>query len=250
MNNDYSLDVIHSFNPIFLKDMDKVSLMKRVDTKFLLARKSLSELLQTINQDYFILEIDGKRLMSYSSIYFDTDDKHFYHTHHDNKKGRTKVRIRQYVDSDIQFLEVKQKDKKGITNKKRIPLDTFSSDLNGHHSFVNDVTGQSYQLESSITNNFQRITLVNKNLQERVTIDLHLSYEHDEQSRKVDDLVIIEVKQPKFDRSSTIVQELKSYRSHPYSFSKYCIGIASLNPDIKHNRFKEKILKVNKLTTN
>ena len=60
-----------NFSPISLKEMDNVSLLKRVDTKFLTTEKKLLEILSLISSDYNILDIDDKRLMEYSTLYFD-----------------------------------------------------------------------------------------------------------------------------------------------------------------------------------
>ena len=67
-----------NFSPISLKEMDNVSLLRRVDTKFLTTEKKLLEILSLISSDYNILDIDDKRLMEYSTLYFDTNDKMLY----------------------------------------------------------------------------------------------------------------------------------------------------------------------------
>ena len=103
---------LDEFNSVSLKDMEDVTLMKRVDTKFILNELSLKSILKELTADYNILEIDGLRLMKYNSLYFDTPDKKFYHDHHNKRINRVKVRIRKYVDSDLSFLEIKIKDKK------------------------------------------------------------------------------------------------------------------------------------------
>ena len=58
---------------------------------------------------------------------------------------------------------------------------------------------------------------------------------------KYENLVIVEVKQPRFNRNSRIVQILKKYRYNPYSISKYCIGIVNLYQHLKYNLFKRKL---------
>ena len=93
-----------NFSPISLKEMDNVSLLKRVDTKFLTTEKKLLEILSLISSDYNILDIDDKRLMKYSTLYFDTNDKMLYNYHHNKKGNRYKIRMRKYVDSNICFL--------------------------------------------------------------------------------------------------------------------------------------------------
>jgi hypothetical protein len=220
--------------------------MKRVDTKFLLHKDSLKSVLDAIQADYKILQVSNDRFMTYNSVYFDTRNSYFYHMHHNGISHRIKVRIRNYVESNLCFLEVKQKDSKGNTVKNRIKVDGLSSTLNQTaNNFIQNTTGQSIALEKSIENLFNRFTLVSTQMQERVTFDTNLSYNGDIFNK---DLVIIELKQAKLNRLSPLFKALKSKRIHPYSISKYCIGMASLNPDLKQNIFKPKFLKIKKLT--
>jgi len=241
--------IINDYDNISLLEMNDVSLMKRTDTKFIIHQKELIPLLKNIRDRYRILEIDGHRMMTYSSLYFDTPSKKFYHDHHNGKVNRTKIRIRKYVESARCYLEVKQKDGTGRTNKTRIPMRDFETDLSDESlNFIQDVTQKSFDLEPIIWNNFNRITLVNKSAQERLTIDYNLMFKLHDSTKTYDNLVIIEVKQERFSRTSPVVLQLKKKQINPYSLSKYCIGMISMYHDLKYNRFKEKIIKINKLT--
>jgi len=57
------------FPPIALEEMNDVSLLKRVDTKFLTTESKLSEILSLLHDEYQILEIAEKRLMNYTTLY-------------------------------------------------------------------------------------------------------------------------------------------------------------------------------------
>ena len=61
-------------------------------------------------------------------------------------------------------------------------------------------------------------------------------------------LVIIEVKQERINRASPIVKALKNKSINPYRISKYCIGMTHVYPQLKYNRFKRKLIKINNLT--
>ena len=65
------------FTPISLKNMDGVKLMNRSDTKFTFSSQKLPILLEKLIPFYNVLEINGKRLHSYKSLYFDTDKRKF-----------------------------------------------------------------------------------------------------------------------------------------------------------------------------
>jgi len=242
-------NVISKFPAISLDDMNSVALMKRTDTKFVINKTQLLSVLKSVEQAYRVLEINTDRVMSYSSLYFDTDDNKFYNDHHNGKNNRTKIRQRKYVESNLCFLEIKQKNGKGETNKSRIPVSDFEVNLSKSSSaFISETTNQVYNLEPSLWNEFNRITLVSLKNKERVTIDLNLSYKINDIEKKFENLVVVEVKQERFNRNSTIVKALKSLRQHPYSISKYCIGMVSLYNDIKYNVFKKKLIKINNIT--
>jgi hypothetical protein len=242
-------ETLKSFTSTSLADMDGVALMKRTDTKFIIHKDELQGLLKHMCKFYNVLEIEENRVMTYSSLYFDTPNKKFYLDHHNGKVNRTKIRMRKYIESDLCFLEIKQKDGKGKTNKSRIPLPDFELNLEDNSKdFIGEITQESFDLAPSIWNGFNRITLVNKKAKERVTIDLNLTFQINQESKSYSDLVIIELKQERYDRNSPIVKSLRYLRQHPYSISKYCVGMANLYPNLKSNLFKNKLLKINKLT--
>lgn len=244
-------DVIASFAAISLEEINSsVALMKRTDTKFIIPKQKLIKVLEDIKEDYKVLEIDEDRIMTYSSLYFDTNDNEFYNHHHNGKNNRTKIRQRKYVESNLCFLEIKQKNGKGETNKSRIEIPDFETNLSDHSmSFITRTTLKKYNLKPSLWNRFNRITLVNINTKERITIDLNLSYKINEIEKAYENLVVVEVKQERFNRNSKIVKTFKSLKEHPYSISKYCIGMVSLYKNLKYNIFKKKLLKINKLST-
>lgn len=144
------------------------------------------------------------------------------------------------------FLEIKQKDGKGNTNKSRVQIADFETTLSVEaDKFITESTSAHYQLSPCMWNQFNRFTLVNPADKERVTVDLNLSYKNGETRKTYDKLVIIEVKQERFNRNSPIVKELKTLHINPYGFSKYCIGMITLYKNLKYNRFKRKILQIN-----
>ena len=85
---------LSQFEPIALKEMNSVSLLKRIDTKFLTTETKLLEVLPYLQNDYRILEIDENRLMNYATLYFDTEDLRSYMEHHNGKAKRQKIRMR------------------------------------------------------------------------------------------------------------------------------------------------------------
>jgi hypothetical protein len=245
MMNDIEF-LVNKFSTISLNEMNSVALMKRTDTKFVINNTQLVTVLENIKKEYRVLEINDNRIMSYSSLYFDTAENKFYKDHHNGKNNRTKIRQRKYVDSNLCFLEIKQKNGKGETNKTRIAVKKFEENLtNSSRVFIAETTNQDYKLTPSLWNSFNRITLVNIQSKERVTLDLNLSYKMNDAEKNFENLVVVEVKQERFNRKSKIVKALRTIKQHPYSISKYCIGMISLYNDLKYNVFKKKLIKIN-----
>jgi hypothetical protein len=241
--------ITESFNPISLKEMDGVALMNRSDTKFILPKCQISIILQAVLSDYTILEINQNRVMTYNSLYYDTPDTLFYKWHHNEKNNRLKIRIRNYVESKIHFLEVKRKNGKGVTKKSRIPIDGFQNILSPKSlDFIKDTTTHVFSLKPVLENKFNRITLVSKFHKERATIDFNLSFKNNDNEKSFDNLAIIEIKQEGVNRNSPIYKSLKKLHILPNSISKYCLGLISLYKDLKYNAFKPQLLKIAKLT--
>ena len=89
--------------------MSGIRLMNRTDTKFVTNIATLRKLLKLAVWQYRAQEIEGKRQARYYTMYFDTPDMQMYTCHHSGHANRQKLRIRSYVDSGLNFLEVKTK---------------------------------------------------------------------------------------------------------------------------------------------
>ena len=229
--------------------MDEVTLMNRADTKFVFSITTLLKVIPKLSNHYRVLEINGVRLSAYQSLYFDTDDFQFYHQHHNGKTNRNKVRYREYIDSNLLFLEVKRKNNKGKTIKKRIQVQKINETLFGEHkAFVDEAIGEKLELFPRHWNRFHRVTFVHKRRKERLTIDVNFRFQDIKDTKiKLGDMVIAEVKQEKKNLSSDFIRIIKGERIHPFRISKYCVATANLFPNLKKNNFKRKILHLNKL---
>jgi hypothetical protein len=237
--------ILHDFQPIDLKEMDSVKLMNRTDTKFIFNISHYQKIMSEIKDYYRVLEVDGKRISRYETLYYDTSRFDLYNKHHQGKLNRYKIRHRTYVESNIGFLEVKFKNNKGRTIKTRIsqkdvPV-TWGSES---ELFLNKMLPfQPHTLQPVIWINYSRLTLVNKLSAERLTIDLGLEFKKNGMSQKLDRLVIAEVKQEKR-RASPFMTVMKKYHIREGSISKYCMGIAFTCNEVKKNNFKNKLLTI------
>ena len=255
--------IITTYDPITLDEMSGIKLMNRTDTKFVTTVDRLRQLLMLARDNYRAQDIDGKRIAGYYTAYFDTPDNNMYIVHQNGHAGRQKLRIRSYVDSGLNFLEVKTKNNHGRTKKKRVDMVGFDPTHPDHgiRFLRQDEQFRSYDaflskhlrydptvLTEHLENHFRRITLVNKAKTERVTIDTDLCFHNIKTDRDVDltGLVIIEVKRDGL-QPSPILGMLRELRIKPSGFSKYCMGSALTNPSLKRNNFKERLRLVERL---
>jgi len=228
--------------------MQGVELMNRTDTKFVVTLEQLLSILEELKFSYKILEVSGVRFSHYETLYYDTEDFLFYKRHHNGKRNRWKIRKRSYVESSISFLELKFKTNRGRTQKQRTAIPDVSLALNNdEESFIGTRAGFDLNLIPQLRNGFTRLTLVEPNLPERITIDLEISFEWNEIHKEMNQLAIVEVKQEYRNRLSPFILALKKRQVREISVSKYCLGVAMLVPFVKKNNFKEKLIRLNKL---
>lgn len=241
MNN--LLAILDRFEPITLAEMDRVKLMNRTDTKFLFTEKQFEMVLQEILGQYKVLEINGKRACRYKTLYYDTASLDLYADHHKGKLNRYKVRHRTYVETDVGFLEVKFKNNKGRTIKDRISESEVPLTWQGENeAFLRKVQPFDPQtLIPVLWVNYTRQTLVHGTDAERLTLDTDLEFVKDGVTRKLEGLVIAEVKQDKR-KSSAFIKMMKKYHIREGSISKYCMGVALTFDQVKKNNFKNKLL--------
>lgn len=237
-----------SFNKVTLADLDKVKLMNRTDHKFCLHISQLPAVLEAIRADYSLLEIQGESIFNYDNTYFDTPDNQMFLSHQNGKSNRYKIRVRKYVESDLIFLEIKFKNNKGRTIKKRVEKQDFDSAFTtGDLDFLENASPYSgIQIEPKIRSYFNRFTLVDYQFSERVTVDFLAGFQNQENEIRLNNLVIIEVKQCKFNNQALITKVLQDKKIRQQGFSKYCIGRALLEEKIKKNNFKPLLLKIRK----
>jgi hypothetical protein len=244
-------EAMSAFASISLDEMAGVSLLDRTDTKYLMSAHKALYLLASLVSDYRALDIKGVRANRYRTVYFDTDDFELYMRHHAGSEVRQKVRSREYLDSHVSYFEVKRKTNKDRTIKDRVQTGTLVTELPANGGTSDFLYSQfplaRPGLAARLTNEFHRVTLVNKRSEERVTVDFELRFSTDEHEISLPGLAVVEVKQAGFDRWSPIVRAMRVAGVPPRGLSKYCLGVTLLYPEIKHNNFKAKLLQIERL---
>jgi hypothetical protein len=240
-------EVLTKFRPITLEEIGKVKLMDRRDTKFVFPAVRLPEILEELTSLYRILEVKGERTPRYETVYYDTSEFFNYYQHHSKHLNRFKVRTRKYLDTDDSFFEIKFKNNHGRTIKERIKMDDASGGIDDRvRTFIHRMsTLDASLLEPKIKVQYGRITLVNPEETERVTIDCNLQYSNETCQRSYEEVIIAEVKQD-HRTCSAFIRLMRKKKIREFSISKYCLGIVSLYGHVKHNRFKTKLRYINK----
>lgn len=239
---------LQQFDSIGLDQMERVKLLRRTDKKYLLHSDALDGFLASLSQDYFMLEHQGKRLMHYETQYFDTENLDLYNMHLHGSGRRWKVRKRDYTDSDVTFLELKTRTNKGKTEKQRLNSNSNVQEFAPAEIelLATELPFSSDKLIKTLSTGYDRITLVNKTINERITIDTSLSFRGLQGNADMSNLVIVEVKQG--DKNLTrALKALRELRQKPGGISKYCLGLISTIPNLPSNRFKPMLLKIQKL---
>ena len=242
-------ELLSTFAPISLEQMSGVKLMNRTDTKFVTTAERLRLLLQMARNDYYVQEIDGIRNLEYDTTFFDTTAFDMYNQHQWNHTNRQKIRFRTYCISGLQFMEVKTKNNHGRTKKKRIEVTDMDVMEPTKHDFLdNHLRYKAEKLQPTLNNHFSRVTLVNKAKTERLTIDssLHFNNMVSGIEKDMGNLVIVELKRDG-QVYSPVLEMLRQLHIHPHGFSKYCMGSALTNPELSVNRFKRKLIEINKI---
>jgi hypothetical protein len=169
--------------PVGLDALDAVApLRRRFDTKYLLSRAALVELMDRLKSTHRVLEIEGLRAFEYRTTYFDTQELAAFRNHLQGRRRRLKIRVRQYVETDACFLELKLRDSRGRTLKHRLPYQAgLRHSLNADsraalERWVRDEYGRPapWPLRPALDVVYRRTTLVALDRGERLTVDLDL----------------------------------------------------------------------------
>jgi SPX domain protein involved in polyphosphate accumulation len=240
---------LEQFDPISLEEMEHVSLLDRTDTKYIMRVSQLNHILDQIVAQYRVLKINGMFLNHYQTLYFDTSDFALYRQHHNGLRSRYKVRVREYVDSDLAFWEVKSKTNQERTIKSRLKAADSSSFMEEQvNEFIDAHVPLDFQeLEPKLWNRFLRVTLVSNCHQERLTLDMNLEFGWNNAYATLPGIAIAEVKQSHASQLSNFIQQMRQLGMRPARFSKYCAGVYLLYDGVKINNFKPRMRLVEKL---
>jgi hypothetical protein len=230
-------DVTGAMAPISLEDLDaRAAMRRRVDTKYVVSRKALVDVLERAADDYRVLEIDRRRAFTYESVYFDTPDLRSFAEHVDDVRPRFKSRSRLYRETGACFFEVKVKDDADTTRKRQCAYDPADHGRVTDEAlrFLDETLGELARqrapedLAATLATRYRRVTLAAREGGERVTVDLDVAMESmdDREVALREDLALVETKT---DGETGVVDALLSSTGcEPTSISKYRLGVGLL----------------------
>ena len=127
--------------------------------------------------------------------------------------------------------------------EKDTNLRDFDNFISEHSEF------SAFELDPKIENRFNRITLVNKEKTERITIDTSLEFHNFVSHRDLflPRLAIIEWKRDGLASKSRLKPLLRELRIQESGFSKYIIGMAMTDRELPQNKIKKRLHFINKL---
>lgn len=247
---------------IDLVELDaRASLRTRFDRKYLLDERTFSALAPVVlgpTDDWRVLTIDGRTEFGYSTVYFDRDLM-TYHHHQQGRRRRFKVRVRTYADSTESALEFKTRTGRGQTDKRRRERSGVGTMLepdeiawvDGQLASVG-VEAIAGTLEASVAISYRRTTLVDTAKGERLTIDRDIvvaSLDADGRIRQptsvVAGAVIVEVKTER--PRSDATRRLQQHQHRPMRLSKYCLGVAAIDPRLDRGMHRSAVREMNRL---
>jgi hypothetical protein len=233
------LHPLETLEPIDLAELvEAAALQTRRDRKYLVPTAVVADVIASAPPGTRALQIDGIRGFRYESTYFDTDDYDSYLRTARRRPNRFKVRTRSYVDTDDHMLEVKTRDRRGRTVKHRQPLASAGeglSDVGRQFIASVDHTLPVDRLRPILTTAYRRATLLLPDAETRVTIDVDMQWRCPRHRTQHSSLAIVETKTA--NQPSLIDRSLWALGHRPTTISKYCTGLALLEPDLPANRW-------------
>ena len=221
----------------------RAELQSRLDRKYVVTAGDFLALSARLAGDLDVLEIDGRRSSAYESQYFDTPSLLTYHDGLEARSDRFKVRTRSYLDTRETMFEVKLEAPGGGTVKRRVAhpfRDRGRITPRARRLIGAALLGAGRPvprgLAPTCVTAYRRTTFVARDGSTRVTCDHDLvCFDGDRVARALDNQVVVEVKSAA--AATPVDQALLAVGATPVSISKYCLGLALLQPELPAGRW-------------
>jgi hypothetical protein len=235
--------VSHGLGGVELAEvLAEAALQTRVDRKYLLTPDEFQELARRVGSTFRVLDIGGRRVFGYESVYFDTGRLDLFRAHRQGRRRRYKARVRTYLDTGACMFEVKLKGRRGETVKHRLPYAVEDRErLNAEAAqFLGDLLEQEYgepvpDLEPAVVTAYSRLTLVDLVGGARLTCDVDLVCSRGQRRAQGSDMILVESKCA--GAGSVADEALREMGVRSISVSKYCVAVALLDRTMAANKW-------------
>ncbi len=216
------------------------ALQTRVDRKYVVVPEAFERLVSRLADDLGVLEIDGRRSFVYESTYFDDASRSSYLAAAHDRRCRCKVRTRTYVDAGECMLEVKRRSGRGETVKERTPYATADSRAltAAGRAFVVALMPSLPvdNLSAALHTSYERVTLIDRRAGSRLTCDANLvCCAPGGGAVRLEGYLLLETKS--IGPATAADRLLWSQGTRPVTVSKYCVGLAALDPTLPANKW-------------
>lgn len=235
--------VSHALEGVGLADvLAEAALQTRVDRKYMLTPDQFQELARRVGTTFKVLDIDGRRVFGYESVYFDTQRLDLFRAHRQGRRRRYKARVRTYLDTGACMFEVKLKGRRGETVKHRLPYRIEDRErLNDdaaeflakllHEEYGEQLPG----LEPAAITTYSRVTFVDLVAGARLTCDVDLVCSRGQRRARGSDMILVESKCA--GAGSAADEALRQMGVRSISVSKYCVAVTLLDRTLAANKW-------------
>ena len=246
-------DCIAGLPTLSLIDINETAaLQTRRDRKYLVTPETLFDVINALSsaERVGVLEVGGRLVHQYRSVYFDTDDLLLYRMAATGRRRRFKVRRREYVDDAVQMLEVKTKDQRGRTVKARTTAAVTTSIAAPRHLSLDEAVFVADTLRDSgiwrhppiealgavVSTGYLRTTLAGQAGGWRATIDQQLvGARVDMEAEPLGQCVVVETKST--GAPTPLDRALWARGMRPQRVSKFAVAMAITQPGLAANRW-------------
>ncbi|WP_176489712.1 polyphosphate polymerase domain-containing protein [Mobilicoccus massiliensis] len=239
-------EIVGRLDPIDLTELNaRAALQTRADSKYVLDRAQFDAFVARLEGRCDVLEIDGVRGQQYDTTYFDSAQLTSYHDHLQRRRYTYKMRTRIYVDTGLNVFEVKLRDGRGHTVKRKIDHADDAANVVGPRAdaFFREVVREAYGLDVTypvqpvLRNRYRRFTLASRATPARTTVDvdLHMLRSADVVASMDPTLALVETKSAH--GNGEMDRLLWDLGIRPMRVSKYCLGLELLHPHLSVNRY-------------
>ena len=205
--------------------------------KYISSTKKVGNILFSLGNRFRVLNVGGKKVFSYRTLYFDTWNCCFFNEYLNESPLRHKVRLRETQNGNRCYFEVKVSDStKNQRLKQRIAIESWECFKNNQsQELLKKGTGLTFdQITPILGCQFKRIVLIDDKAQQRVSIDLSPVFINPSTGVNVGvpELVIIETKR-NTENADLFAELIDSESAQKSDISRYMTGMLATNPSTK-----------------